>query len=527
MNDPLILICSGAYCDTELVAEFGKLPPSFLPVGHSRLYELQLDSLRQLRGRRLLSLPDSYDLPDFDRAQLLERGVEVVAVPENLRLGESIAHALQVAGASIEPVTILHGDTVVYDPPGPHGDVVAVSTAMRSYAWGSFDQAADRFRAGGAFDGTIQAVCGYFSFSSGVELRRSLALSRGDFIEALNYYKNALKLDLVSAERWLDFGHLQTFYSSRCEIRTQRAFNDLTISYSTVEKTSSDLAKIEAEAAWYENLPHELKGYVPAYLGRRGRDRAGYAVGYLPTPSLHELFVFGDLDRATWERVIASSFDFIRECSRFGEAKPAEPTLGRLTVEKTEARLRQFAKNAEFDLNEEWRYAGRLMPSIGAMAKNTACSIDLETTTFSGVMHGDMCFTNMFFDHRRQQIQLIDPRGQIDPASPSIYGDIRYDMAKLNHSIVGMYDFILAGRYECSGFLSRDVEITFPVSGSASFLSNIARQHDVSGRTISHKEIAAITVHLFLSMLPLHRDRPDRQKAFLANAYRLYAAHWE
>jgi hypothetical protein len=35
------------------------------------------------------------------------------------------------------------------------------------------------------------------------------------------------------------------------------------------------------------------------------------------------------------------------------------------------------------------------------------------------------------------------------------------------------------------------------------------------------KEILAITIQLFLSMLPLHSDRPERQKAFIANAIRL------
>ena len=34
--------------------------------------------------------------------------------------------------------------------------------------------------------------------------------------------------------------------------------------------------------------------------------------------------------------------------------------------------------------------------------------------------------------------------------------------------------------------------------------------------------VRAVTCGLFLSMLPLHADRPDRQRAFIANALRLY-----
>jgi len=35
-------------------------------------------------------------------------------------------------------------------------------------------------------------------------------------------------------------------------------------------------------------------------------------------------------------------------------------------------------------------------------------------------------------------------------------------------------------------------------------------------------EILAINVHLFLSMLPLHDENINRQKAFIANAIRLF-----
>ncbi|MNF05243.1 hypothetical protein D3C80_2049270 [compost metagenome] len=37
------------------------------------------------------------------------------------------------------------------------------------------------------------------------------------------------------------------------------------------------------------------------------------------------------------------------------------------------------------------------------------------------------------------------------------------------------------------------------------------------------KDIMPLTVLLFLSMLPLHADRPDRQEAMLVNALRLYS----
>lgn len=39
---------------------------------------------------------------------------------------------------------------------------------------------------------------------------------------------------------------------------------------------------------------------------------------------------------------------------------------------------------------------------------------------------------------------------------------------------------------------------------------------------VSESQLYAMQIQLFLSMLPLHNDRPDRQLGFIGNAYRLY-----
>jgi hypothetical protein len=41
----ITLITSASYVADELAAEFGLLPPAFLPVGHNRLYDLQVGIL--------------------------------------------------------------------------------------------------------------------------------------------------------------------------------------------------------------------------------------------------------------------------------------------------------------------------------------------------------------------------------------------------------------------------------------------------------------------------------------------------
>ncbi len=64
----------------------------------------------------------------------------------------------------------------------------------------------------------------------------------------------------------------------------------------------------------------------------------------------------------------------------------------------------------------------------------------LQKDNFS-IVHGDLCFSNILFDIKTNILRLIDPRGEFGEFD--IYGDVRYDIAKLSHSVSGRYDFII------------------------------------------------------------------------------------
>ena len=51
-----------------------------------------------------------------------------------------------------------------------------------------------------------------------------------------------------------------------------------------------------------------------------------------------------------------------------------------------------------------------------------------------------------------------------------------------------------------------------------------ARQLTMGGAALASDVVWATMISLFLSMTPLHADRPDRQAAFIANALRLRLA---
>jgi hypothetical protein len=154
------------------------------------------------------------------------------------------------------------------------------------------------------------------------------------------------------------------------------------------------------------------------------------------------------------------------------------------------------------------------------MAEILAQSIDLESDRPTRLMHGDFCFSNILYSSRVRRIKVIDPRGLIDgPAS--LWGDVRYDLAKLAHSIVGRYDQIIAGRHVCRRD-GDDFDISFEPLAAQAWLAEALGDLTIDGANATSHEVRAITAGLFLSAAPLHADRPDRQQAFVANALRLF-----
>ena len=103
----------------------------------------------------------------------------------------------------------------------------------------------------------------------------------------------------------------------------------------------------------------------------------------------------------------------------------------------------------------------------------------------------------------------------------TIYGDIRYDLAKLSHSILGLYDWIIAGYYEVS---LKDQSITLCIEDTGAhretqqaFIQLVEEEFGITAQNLY-----AMQIQLFLSMLPLHADDKRRQDALFANAFRLH-----
>lgn len=520
------LIMSGAVIGQELAAEFGPLPPSLLPVGTQRLYELQLSALGEARPLHLV-LPETYELSGYDAERLRDLRIDLVPIPEGLRLGEAVVYALNSIGVGDVPVHLLHGDTLIANLPA-EGDLIVGGQRANEYAWAEMEVSPDGrvlrlvdTPAGESGHEGRPVAAGYFSFNSSLALLRSLTRMRGDFIAGVNHYLRDHPVRFAPGEEWLDFGHLQTFFQSRLAVTTARAFNTVRIDGLTARKLSHDERKMWAETHWLQEAPPPVQVYCGRLLNFGEEDgRIFYETEYEYLPVLSELFVHGAVGRKAWLRILSSCEDFLRACSGFSGGGSGDDALRKLAAEKTRARLEGFARESGFPIAAPLRFGGAPMPSLLQVAERLEDAYGLESGRPDGVIHGDFCFSNILYDSRVRRIRAIDPRGLVGER-PTIFGDLRYDLAKLAHSIVGRYDQIIAGRCKVSAD-GGDYAIAFEPIDAQPWLEAGLADLNIDGVGGLSAPVRAVMTSLFLSMIPLHADRPDRQRAFVANALRLF-----
>ena len=523
----MFLIMSASFVDQELQSEFGKVPPSFLPLGNKRLFQHQIKLVPE--GCDIyISIPESYTVSPTDSDWLKKNDINLLKIPEGISLGASLVTSLNLSDYELKsPLHILFGDTLLHEL--PIGDnIVCVSEVKNSYNWAVVtDNNMKWLKDNNNNIDTTQrnVVNGYFRFSSPREIIRSITCNKWNFLEGLNQYHTEIGLTAVFTEGWLDFGHVNTYYRSKANFTTQRAFNELSITSEYIEKTSSNICKIEAESNWFSTLPYSLKNYIPQYLGNKYSDgKTTYRLEYLHLTALNELYVFSMLPANVWEQILNQCLNFIEACqNEHAPDKFNSNTLSELFGLKTKTRLTEYCLEKGISTTELWYFNRESPITLEQLLAETEKYLPIsdDSNWPLSVLHGDFCFSNILYDFRANRVKTIDPRGLTPDGYKTIYGDVRYDLAKLSHSIIGMYDWIVAGY--CDVNINNRV-ITFTIEESQNHKMIQQRFIEIvySKFNLNATSLMAMQIQLFLSMLPLHHDDENRQNALFANAFRLY-----
>ncbi len=451
--------------------------------------------------------------------------MDVRLVP--LRRAGTIVESLQAGLGGTRPnglVRLILGDTLITDPFEDPSDFVYVGEVPDSRRWclavtSEDGRIVDYLDKQDPVPGPHRALAGYYHFHHGSSLRQSVSESvaheEKELSDVLRRYGKKAPIYARPVQNWYDFGHIDQLVDARRRLLRSRYFNSLEINpvLNTITKVSRHNEKLRDELDWYRTVPEALKVLSPRILSCEPRDgRLQIVQEYYGYPTLGELYVYGDLPVDTWLSIVRLVLRIHLEFRRH-EAPPSRSDVLAMYVDKTFDRLASFtsqsAASSELLAREEIVFNGRslrnvtiLEPLIRRRAHELA-----RTARFS-IIHGDFCFSNILFDINNQIIRLIDPRGRF--GRKGIYGDGRYDMAKLRHSVQGRYDFILADLFELSetpaGFEGQVFDDGLPDELGRAFDQMVAEiGYDLD-------DIQFIEGLLFLSMLPLHKDHPVRQR---------------
>lgn len=179
-----------------------------------------------------------------------------------------------------------------------------------------------------------------------------------------------------------------------------------------------------------------------------------------------------------------------------------------ILIDKTRKRILKWDRNdlankEKVTINGE-EYEGiyyllnKLLPSIDNICKNTI--------NYVSIIHGDVAFTNILFSPKSMIFKLIDPRGNF--GIDTMYGDYRYDLAKLRHCYHGRYDEIINDLFEIQEN-NGNLELKFYKNIDYDIFDNCMLE-----KNVNVDDIELIEALLFISMIPLHSDYPERQLAF-------------
>ena len=526
-----ILITSATPVSAELAAEFGRLPPAFLPLGNRRLFWWQHAALRPHFERIVLSLPADFAVPARDQGLLRDLGITTIAVPPGLRPADSLLHCLsRVGGAGA--LALLQGDTLLTGIEQGPRDAVSVaaidhepapgSGQWENHAWGYVMR---RGRGLAAFvrgdQETIpsrEVLTGYARIANRGLLTRCLVGADGDLLAALDNYHKHRRMRPVRAARWINLGHVGSFH------RAQTALTDDEADGSRAErhfarKTGGDHARLSDEAAWFEQLPPALRPFTPAFCGRMPD---GYAVETLPLPALSDLLVFGRAPPSVWTRIFNACGDFMDVAARIDP--PALPEVG---VDLRDATLRQLesvARSGALDLDVEWRINGRPTPSLRRIAIHCADAIGPTPRGLFGWMHGDFRFSNILFDQRAGRIRVINPLGRDAAGRPSGFGDRRQELGALYQSAVGLHDMIMAGYYRIRQTGTAGLDLDLPRESRLDAIASLFRRHSFAGLLPEQARAGETAVLRCLGTLAHHAEDEERRMAVLANGLRLFLA---
>lgn len=364
-----------------------------------------------------------------------------------------------------------------------------------------------------------QAIIGMYYFNYPEKLKLAIGNMRDEKIlgeyQLSMIFKEYMKLEklyLYEINYWLDIGNLEDYTKVNKEMFNCRNFNNLEIKDGILYK-KSNYEKIVSEYDWFRKTKGTLfEKYSPKFYDE-SINEFGYGIEFYDYLTLSEYFTFYPLSEYSKKYIFRKLVELLMTIYKSTKINRNDEFINlfkSILIDKTNNRINKWDRK---DLKELDKVIINNKEYIGLNKALTILNKDIikickDSENYISIIHGDPAFSNILFSPRTTIFKFIDPRGNF--GKDTVYGDYRYDIAKLRHCYHGSYDDIINDLFEIE---EKDENILF----------KLYKNHDYKmfdeiliQQKIDINDIELIEALLFISMIPLHNDYPKRQLAFFA-----------
>lgn len=273
-------------------------------------------------------------------------------------------------------------------------------------------------------------VAGFFLFTDRKQLQN--IPDSGELVRWMQ--EEGMKFERISLAGTREFGLLEEY--RKLEAEKCRPFNRIRIEDKVLVKEALDArgeALARREQNWYDKV---------AELTAADKDKTVFPLIYGRDPLRME-YIRGknlydcSLDQGGKGEVLRKLVSVLNRLHGLGQIPADSFSLKEAYYRKTVSRLSQIEDLVPFARDREILINGKKCRNVFFHKWKLEHRLEqLECSEFCFI-HGDCTFSNLML-RENGALVLIDPRGYF--GFTEIYGDVRYDWAKLYYSIVGNYD---------------------------------------------------------------------------------------
>ena len=328
-----------------------------------------------------------------------------------------------------------------------------------------------------------------------------------------------INYEIIETEAFLDISNYNNFLSYISGGFDARFFNSLEGNDYVITKKSTNKKKIKQEYMYYQLLPDDMKKWmIMPYNYEETEKYAKYTMERLHATDIAIRWTHKAIDEEEFVSILKKTFYYLTSRTTKAVKKEEYDKLAsKLYIEKVKTRIDDLKKDKLFNIFDMYIKSGTDFDSIDEIYDfylKLYEKYSIKKKNYTAVIgHGDLCFANMLYNKEADLLKLIDPKGAL--TKDELWTNPYYDVAKLSHSICGNYDFFNCGSY--SIYLDNNLKFKLEVYYDNTNYKKIFKNF-VEEAGFDYKLVRLYEASLFLSMLPLHMDNPQKVFGFLLNA---------